>query len=128
MVGLIWFVQIVHYPLFGAVSERDFAAYARDHQRQTTWVVGPVMLLELITAVSLLGRRPPGVSLSLVWAGLGLLAVIWLSTMFLQIPLHAKLASGRDPLAIQGLVRGNWIRTAAWTLRGLLALRMLPPS
>lgn len=50
MVGLIWFVQVVHYPLFAAVDAAESPVYARLHQRRTTWVVGPPMLVERATA------------------------------------------------------------------------------
>jgi len=53
MTGLIWFVQIVHYPLMGAVQADAFPAYEVAHQRRTTWVVGPVMLIEASCAVLL---------------------------------------------------------------------------
>lgn len=46
MTGLIWFVQIVHYPLMGAVPGDAFRVYQELHQRRTTWIVGPVMLVE----------------------------------------------------------------------------------
>ena len=42
MVGLIWFVQVVHYPLFARV-EQGFIAYEQIHQQRTTWVVAPLM-------------------------------------------------------------------------------------
>ena len=50
MVGLIWFVQIVHYPLLAQVGRDGFRRYEMDHQRLTTWVVAPLMLTELTTA------------------------------------------------------------------------------
>lgn len=46
MVGLIWFVQIVHYPLFKSVGESEFVEYQLQHQKLTTWVVAGPMLLE----------------------------------------------------------------------------------
>ena len=51
MAGLIWFVQIVHYPLFHKVSEDTSVAYADEHQTRTAWVVGLPMLIEGITTV-----------------------------------------------------------------------------
>jgi hypothetical protein len=57
-----------------------------------------------------------------VWASAGLVGVVWLSTAVLQVPLHTRLAAGFDPEAITQLVAGNWIRTVAWTLKGLVAL------
>jgi hypothetical protein len=50
-------------------------------------------------------------------------AVAWLSTAFVQVPLHAALpsAAGDERAAlIARLVASNWLRTAAWTLRGVL--------
>lgn len=125
MIGLIWFVQVVHYPLFARVGQAGFAAYAREHQRRTTWVVALPMLLEAGTAVLLALRPPAGVPPALAWAGLALVGVLWASTLWLQVPQHTRLASGFDAESARRLVRGNWVRTVAWTLRGMLVLYML---
>ncbi len=53
MVGVIWFVQVVHYPLFSRVGDSGFAAYSGAHSRLTGFVVGPPMLVEAATAVAL---------------------------------------------------------------------------
>ena len=124
MTGLIWFVQIVHYPLFAAVGADAFAAYSRSHQSLTTFVVGPPMLVEALTAALLVIARPPGVSGWIPWAGLALVAAIWLSTATLQVPAHARLAAGFDPAVGASLVATNWIRTVAWSLRALLVCTM----
>lgn len=50
MTGVIWFVQVVHYPLFAAVGRKGFAAFEASHRRLTTWVVAPLMLVELVCA------------------------------------------------------------------------------
>ena len=39
MTGLIWFVQLVHYPLLAAVPPEAAIAVAVQHQRRTAWVV-----------------------------------------------------------------------------------------
>ena len=62
MTGLIWFVQIVHYPLFSRVGNAEFPAYEQRHTVLTTWVVGPPMLVEGITALILIWLRPGGVT------------------------------------------------------------------
>ena len=120
MVGLIWLIQIVHYPLFSGVGEAGFVDYQNKHQMWITFIVGPVMAAELLTAMAL-AWYPPTVDSGL-WLkiGLGLLVVIWLSTLLIQIPQHNKLSAGYDPAALRGLVWGNWIRTLAWTARGLI--------
>ena len=116
MTGVIWFVQVVHYPLFGRVGAAEFRAYEREHARRTGWVVGPAMVVELLLALALAARG--GV---LAWAGLALLGVIWASTAFVQVPLHRRLERGADTAARRRLVRTNWIRTAAWTARAVIA-------
>ena len=87
LTGLIWIVQVVHYPLFASVGREVFASYEAAHARLITLVVGPVMLLELAAAVALAFVRPASVPGWAAWAGLGLLAAIWISTFLVQVPL-----------------------------------------
>lgn len=124
MTGLIWFVQIVHYPLFGAVGEDDFGTYEREHQRRTTLVVAPVMLIELATAAALCFRTN-GTDRTLALTAAAVLAVIWASTWLLQVPLHNRLGNGHQPLLIRRLATTNWLRTVAWTARAALAAALL---
>ena len=125
MVGLIWVIQIVHYPLFAAVGEELYPAYQKQHEQLITWVVFPPMVIELVTAIMLLSYRPPEVGRLFCWGGLGLVVLIWLSTAFLQVPCHARLGDGFDEAAHRFLVHSNWVRTVAWSLRGGLVLWML---
>jgi len=125
MCGLIWFVQVVHYVMFDRVSAAGYVRYQADHMRLTTWVVGPAMLVEAASAVALVALRPAGVPMSLVWAGLFLVVALWASTAAVQVPAHRRLSLGFDPAAHRRLLRTNWLRTAMWTARGLLALWMI---
>jgi len=124
MTGLIWFVQLVHYPLFAKVGTENFAAYESLHRHLTGVAVAPAMLLELATAVVLAVHPPPLLRSEWAWAGLALVAVIWASTFLLQVPQHDILQRGFAARSHERLVATNWIRTAAWTLRagGLLWL------
>jgi len=125
MVGLIWFVQVVHYPLASRVGEAAFAAYQQAHMAKTAWVVVPPMLVELAAAGLLVVNRPPGIPAWAPWVGVALLAVVWASTATLQVPLHGALAAGLDPERVSRLVATNWVRTVGWSLRGLLALAFI---
>lgn len=125
MVGIIWFVQVVHYPLFKWVGTEALPAYQAFNTTATTWVVFPPMLLELLTALALVLHPPPRTSPTLAWVGLALLALIWLSTAFLQVPQHNVLATGFNASAHRALVLSNWVRTLAWSARGVLALLLL---
>ncbi len=122
MTGVIWFVQIVHYPLFRLVGDEFFARYEQAHTFWTTWVVAPPMLTELATAVLLLFDKPKGISGGILWLNLALLLVIWLSTAFLQVPCHQRLGQGFDEAVHRWLVATNWIRTFCWTARSGLLL------
>lgn len=124
MVGLVWFVQRVHYPLLARVGAGQFRAYEAAHLARTGPVVGPAMLLELGAVIGGVVWRPSGIPEAAPWLGVGLLGAIWLSTFLLQAPRHRQLAAGFDAASHRRLVAGNWIRTAAWSLRGLLVLWM----
>lgn len=119
MTGLIWFVQVVHYPLMGRVGAAGFSEYERAHTRRTSWVVGPPMLVEAGTALLLLDRGTPAI------VGLALLGGIWLSTAALQVPMHRRLADGFDAAAHRRLVATNWLRTIGWSLRSILVASWL---
>ena len=119
MVGIIWFVQISHYPLLAFVPSDSFSTYERQHVYRVTFVVGPLMLMEVFSSAYLLLAHSEKV---FVWVPFVLLIFIWLSTLFLQVPCHRILENGKDDGAIQKLVRTNWIRTVFWTARGFFAV------
>ena len=123
MVGLIWFVQVVHYPLFDRISGDASIQYAAEHQRRTAWVVGLPMLVEGITTLWLFFDPINGRLLPLL-GGLVLLK-IHLSTIFLQVPLHKKLSQGYEREVVRKLVATNWIRTIRWTIRAAIAVAIV---
>lgn len=131
MTGLIWFVQVVHYPLFEVVhrhaSGAGFREYETSHANRTSFVVFPPMAVELITALAALlpGLRPGFVSQSAAIASAVLVVLIWASTGLLQVPLHNRLASDASAETIRRLVRSNWIRTTLWTGRAVLLVGAL---
>src|SRR3989338_3499444 len=125
MTGIIWFIQLVHYPLLKLVGKNEFFPYEISHTRRITFTVFPLMLIELFSGLFLLWRRPPAVTLQETLIGAGLLGVIWLSTVFLQVPQHHILARHFDAVAHEKLVNTNWVRVLAWSLRTWLVFHML---
>jgi hypothetical protein len=119
LVGLIWTVQLVLYPMFSSVGPAEFKSYHKRHTTRITWVVAPLMLVELLTVAWMLlgGKRDLWLLLSIAPLGFN-----WLSTWLVQVPLHERLSSGFDPRAHQRLVGTNWWRTLSWTLRGFAVL------
>ena len=112
---LIWLVQLIIYPGFHRISHEEFAAYHRWYVLRISSIVLPLMMAELILAIWwVLADNYSSVSIT---SGL-LVIVVWLSTFLLQVPIHNRLKAGKDDKRIQRLVVTNWIRTAAWSLKG----------
>lgn len=126
MAGLIWFVQIVHYPLMRLVPPGEFSAYERAHQSRVTRIVAPVMLIESLATAMILMPPEGGVTGDpMRWAAAVLLVVNHAATFGILVPLHARLARGHDDALVACLVRMNWIRTFAWTARAVIGLALL---
>jgi len=119
MLGLIWLIQLVHYPAFHAIEASKFSAFHAMHSEKISLIVAPLMLAELGTGV-LLCLQPPAFGVRVQAVLLVLTLVAWLSTLFLQVPLHGALGSSNDTETINRLVQTNWIRTAAWTVKSLV--------
>ncbi len=125
LTGLVWFVQVVHYPGFMKVGAEAFADYHRFHTSATAQVVVVPMILELGLAFVLfaLAQTPAN------GIGLGLVLAVWILTFVWIVPVHGVLETGLDISAARKLVWLNLLRSLLWTARlGLLgwqAYRML---
>ena len=64
LVGLIWTIQLVHYPSFSFVAEDHFLEFHRHHTRSITWVVMPLMLVELALAFYLASLLSMGMAVA----------------------------------------------------------------
>ena len=130
MTGVIWVIQVVHYPLFAGVGREAFPTYASDHNTLITLIVMPAMLLEIGSAFLLIAIRPTNFPLSILAAGFAMVVLIWAVTFFISVPQHGILLSGFNVTAHQRLVSTNWLRTVLWSARSLLILwltaHMLP--
>ena len=120
MTGLIWFVQLVHYPLMARVGEAQYVAYQKAHMARTSWAVGPAMLLEAASALGLVICLPMGTQLALAWRAFALLVLVWVATAIFSVPAHNRLLTEFDSNAHRRLVLTNWIRTVGWSARAIL--------
>jgi hypothetical protein len=126
MCGLIWFVQVVHYPLFARTDTTHSPDYPDENQRRTGPVVIPPMLVEAVTATLIAINTPPAIGRPAALTGLAMVAALWLSTLLVQMPLHGRLKhAGHTPETVAALVQSNWVRTILWSARALLAIWML---
>ena len=118
MVGVIWVIQLVHYPSFHFVELKQYTTFQRFHMSRISYVVIPAMLTELFTLILIV------ISMdqidTLVVASAILLIFIWLMTAVFFSGVHQKLTLGYDQTVVDKLVKLNWGRTLLWTLRLLL--------
>jgi hypothetical protein len=114
--GLIWTVQLSHYPGFHFIANDQWQAFHNHHRSSITIIVMPLMLLELGLACWLVFRYGWTWTIPLV-----MVLAIWASTFFISVPLHGKLGAGKDTAIISQLVSTNWIRTILWTAKALWA-------
>lgn len=121
-------VHFVHYPML-AEAGAGFRGMHRFHLDRMGFVVGPLMLVELATALLLCVSPPVGTDRWLWFVGLALIGVVWLQTALDAVPQHGRLAaSGFETLTFGALMRGDLVRTIAWTIRGVLVAWILVRS
>ena len=118
MVGVIWIIQLVHYPSFHFIELNQYTTFQRFHMSRISYVVIPAMLTELFTLILII------ISMDqvdhIILASALLLIVIWLMTAVFFSGVHQKLTLGYDQVVVEKLVKINWGRTLLWTLRLLL--------
>lgn len=125
MVGIIWFVQVVHYPLLAVVPVESAREVAAQHQTRTGRVVMAPMAVEGATTLWLMFDRPAEVHWLLAWTAGVCVAVALVSTVVLSVPRHGLMASQPTETIGRELVVTNWPRTVAWTAHGFVCAVML---
>lgn len=116
MCGVIWLIQLIHYPSFVYISQSQFQQFHSQHTQVMGLLVGPVMVIELLAGLWL----SMTVTTKYTLVHLFLVVCLWLLTFFISVPLHNKLASGYDASVIQSLIKTNWPRTILWTFKACL--------
>lgn len=125
LLGLVGVIQFIVYPIFELLDSESFRDVHELHVHRITWIVATPMVGELIISCVLLTNPPAAVSSWLIWAGMMLTVIIWLSTAVLQLPLHRRLRRRLMPDLSRRLTYSNWIRTIAWFSRVVVSVWML---
>ena len=113
MVGVIWVIQLLHYPSFHFISEKKYIEFQHFHMQRISFIVIPVMLIESTSALLLAYFFESNLTIILLALVLG----IWAITFIFFTNMHQKLTNGYDPSIVDRLVQINWSRTALWSLR-----------
>ena len=116
LAGLIWIIQLVHYPAFLFIDPLQFFAFHEHHTHFMGIIAAPLMLGELVLSLYLaVNNRKFIIPLILV-------ILIWISTFYIQVPLHGQLENEVQVETINKLIDTNWIRTFLWTCKAILLL------
>lgn len=125
VLGQIWLVQIVVYPLFAQVGEADYVRYHRFYSRHIPLPViipGFASFLLPVPLVLYGPVVPHWMSAANIAAGVvGLLV-----TVLLEIPRHSRLEkAGKNETTIAELIRYNWPRTLSISAQAVITFLML---
>ncbi|MEP1126395.1 MAG: hypothetical protein ABJH68_21130 [Ilumatobacter sp.] len=124
MTGVIWVIQLVHYPIFDAVDRGTdddlWRRFGDRHRRAISLVVGPFMLVEGVTGIWLVADPPGSMSVFPPLVAALLMALAYGTTALVSVPLHERLTASFDADAHRRLCSTNWIRTGAWTARAVV--------
>jgi hypothetical protein len=125
VLGQIWLVQIVVYPLFARVGTAEYVGY---HHFYSSRIPLPIILpgfasFLLPIPLAFLGPEVPAwMTAANVATGIVGLFV----TVFLEIPRHGRLErGGKNDATIAELIRYNWPRTASITAQAAVTMTML---
>ena len=118
MVGIIWIIQLLHYPSFHFINEKKYVEFQYFHMRRISFIVIPAMLIEFASASLLAYFFRSSLTIIL----LALLLGIWGITFIFFTNMHQKLTTGYDQTTVDTLVKINWSRTALWSLRLIILL------
>ena len=125
MVGLIWTIHYVHYPLFAYVGESTYVSFQAEHVARigkllfVPWLTEGITLLGILALAFLGGRKDWRVPAVINGAAMAVVLVI---SGFWSAPAHAKLADGFDKSVHDQLMTVNLIRTLAWSVCGVCAI------
>ena len=118
MVGVIWVIQLLHYPSFHFINDQRYIEFQHFHMQRISFIVVPVMLIELASALLLAYFFESSLTIILLTLVLG----IWAITFIFFTNMHQKLTDGYDHSIVDRLVQINWFRTALWSLRLIILL------
>jgi hypothetical protein len=121
--GVIWVLQLNHYPLYVKVGQHEFRDYLTAHNGRILLPIVLPSIAAFISSLLLLWRQPVQIPNWSLWLVNLLNAATLLSTIFVQGPAHNQLArGGYSEILIRKIITTNWLRTIAWTVNGLLLL------
>ena len=113
LIAISIMVQLIIYPSFKNYYNSNFRSFHSSYTKKMFFIVGPIMILELLSTIYLAIKNSYLFPTSIV-------VLIWLTTFFLIVPVHNSLNSAFSIKTHKKLLRLNFIRTTFWVLKLLL--------
>lgn len=117
LTGLIWVIQLVHYPLFLKVGKSQFREYEKSHRKRISVLAMPAMVVDMALSGLLIFTTYYDIYREYILLAFVLNLLAFLSTILFFSRLHSHLAKGYNANLISKLVSINMIRTLIWTAR-----------
>ena len=119
LTGLIWVIQLVHYPIFQFLDSQSYSKAMTFHQQRISIIVVPLMVFELLSGLYLAYAQ---------WAPLArfhsinmaLIVLIWIHTFGIMVPFHKSISIQPNHSLLQKTLRHHWIRTTSWSVKSIL--------
>ena len=125
LVGMIWTVHLIHYPLFAEVGPAEYVSFQAEHVRRIGALLLAPWVAEGVTTAALLllarSRRECVIVLAISATAAGVLLISGLASA----PAHADLADGFDPDVHGRLMDWNLLRALLWTANGVLSAALV---
>ena len=118
LIGVLLITQLIYYPSLYSIDKNYFEKYHKNYVNSISYVVIPLMLIELISLLYLTFY----VSDLFMIKSLLILITIWLFTFICIVPLHNLLSKKRSDDIISRLVNYNWLRTILWSIKLIIIL------
>ena len=124
MVGMIWTIHVVHYPLFAEVGATTYEGFQAAHVDRigrlllVPWLTEGVTLVALVLFAASDRRRDLRRAVAI---GAVAMAVVLVISGVWSAPAHGELAGGFDAAVHERLMTANLVRALAWSVRGACA-------
>ena len=87
-VGLIWTIQLVHYPSMKYVPEDRFSEYHNFHSIRISFLAMPLIFTEMVTSIMLFYHNFSNTFHFVFFSNLIMVVLIWCSTFLIQVQLN----------------------------------------
>ncbi len=125
MIGMIFFVQVVYYPLYKRLK-KHLTTFEKKDLIHMGYLVGPTLMIELVSGVVVLFALDKSITYRiLAYINVTLLVSVWIVSIIIK----CRHRSSKKTLMFlrfhHMLLTSNWIRTTIWGIRGVVVLFMV---